>query len=618
MKRKQKRLLKRIALSVLLYIVIAVLTSLVSFPAWAEILLFILPYLVAGYDVLLKAFTNIKGGHLFDENFLMCIATVGAFCIDEYLEAVFVMIFYQIGELFQSIAVGRSRRSISALMDIRPDEARVIRDGDEVVVSPEEVEIGETVVVRAGEKIPLDGIVTEGAGELNCMALTGESAPRYIEQGMKAVGGCVNLTGTIKIEATSKYENSTVAKILELVENASSLKAKADRFITRFALYYTPIVVISALLLFLIPSFITWEFSKWLGRALIFLVISCPCALVISVPLSYFGGIGAASRSGILIKGAIYLEGLAEVSDVVFDKTGTLTKGAFKVVESKALNGDENKLNAIAYALESNSNHPVAEAVKKYCKTYALPEYKSTEISEHAGMGVKARVADMHYLAGNARLMDKEGITVPYVQTSGSVIYVASDKELIGYYVVKDELKDNAVEAVKELKDKGVKRTVMLSGDRAECAAEIAEQIGIDKAIGELMPHDKVYHLERILENKENKGKLVYVGDGINDAPVLSRADIGVSMGAMGSDAAIEAADVVLMDDDPMKLVKALEIATATKRIVIENIVFALGIKLAFMILGAYGIANLWTAVFADVGVAVIAILNAMRTLKLK
>ena len=618
MKRKQKRLLIRIILSVALYIPIAVITRLVTVPLPLTLAMFVIPYLISGYDVLLKAFGNIKGGHLFDENFLMCIATVGAFCIGEYLEAVFVMIFYQIGELFQSIAVGKSRRSIAALMDIKPEEARVLRDGEELTVFPEDVEIGETVIIRAGEKIPLDGIVTDGESELNCMALTGESAPRYVCKGMKAVGGCVNLSGTLKMKTTSKYEDSTVAKILELVENASSNKAKADRFITRFALYYTPIVVISAFLLFLIPSLITRDFATWLGRALIFLVISCPCALVISVPLSYFGGIGAASRSGILIKGAIYLEGLADVTDVVFDKTGTLTKGVFTVVDANSLSGDANTLKAVAYLLERNSNHPVAEAVTKYCAEYSENGAKAEAVTEIAGMGVSATVDGQRCLAGNARLMDKENIAIPEITTSGSVIFVAEEQELLGYFVVKDGLKETSVESVKALKQYGVRRTVMLSGDRKDCAEEIARQVGLDKAIGELMPEDKVSELERLINGKEKKGKLVYVGDGINDAPVLSRADIGVSMGAMGSDAAIEAADVVLMDDDPMKLVKAVKIARATKRIVIENIVFALGIKILFMILGAFGIANLWTAVFADVGVAVIAILNAMRTLKIK
>lgn len=618
MKRKQKKLLIRIALSTALYIPIAVTVRLVTLPLPLIVAIFVVPYLIAGYDVILKAFGNIRCGHLFDENFLMCIATVGAFCIGEYLEAVFVMIFYQVGELFQSIAVGKSRRSIAALMDIKPDEARVLRDGEEINVFPEEVEVGETVVVRAGEKIPLDGIVTEGESELNCMALTGESAPRYVCKGMKAIGGCVNLSGTLKLETTSKYDDSTVAKILELVENASSNKAKADRFITRFALYYTPIVVICAFLLFLIPSLITFDFATWLGRALIFLVISCPCALVISVPLSYFGGIGAASKCGILIKGAIYLEGLADVTDVVFDKTGTLTKGKFKVVEANAVNCDENTLSNVAFALERNSNHPVAEAVTRYCEKYYEKNATVTDVTEIAGMGVSAIVDGKRYYAGNIRLMNKEKIITEAVAANGSVIYVASDNGLLGYFIVKDEIKETSAEAVKILKQNGIKRAVMLSGDSKECAEEIASQIGLDEAIGELLPDDKVSVLERLIVSKEKNGKLVYVGDGINDAPALSRADIGVSMGAMGSDAAIEAADVVLMDDDPMKLVKAVKISRSTKRIVIENIVFALGVKILFMILGAFGAANLWTAVFADVGVAVIAILNAMRTLKLK
>lgn len=617
MKRKQKKLLIRIALATGLYAGVAVAVKLISPPWQLSLALYLIPYLIAGYDVLLKALFNIKSGRVFDENFLMCIATVGAFFLGEYLEAVFVMLFYQLGELFQSIAVGKSRKSISELMDIKPEEARVLREGEETVVEPEEVEVGETVVVRAGEKVPLDGIVTDGASELNCMALTGESAPRYVEKGMKITGGCVNLTGTLRVEVTSKYEDSTVAKILELVENASSVKAKTDRFITRFASYYTPIVVLSALLLFLIPSLITWEFSTWLGRALIFLVISCPCALVISVPLSYFGGIGAASKSGILIKGAVYLEGMADVSYVVFDKTGTLTKGVFCVSESKAYD-DEAELYGVALALEKESNHPVAKAVARFCEEKSGIAPTANGSTERAGLGVVAEVDGKQCCAGNLRLMQSEEIEVTSVETSGSVVYVSKDGKLLGYFVVKDEVKEGSANALAELKSLGVTKTVMLTGDRKECAEEITAQLGIDEAVGELMPADKVHEVERLLGEEEKSGKLVYVGDGINDAPVLGRADIGISMGAMGSDAAIEAADVVLMDDDPQKVAKALKIAKATKSIVVQNIVFALGIKLAFMILGAFGIANLFTAVFADVGVSVIAILNAMRTLKLK
>lgn len=618
MKRKHKRLLKRISSSLLLFVTACIVTSLVKMPAPFKVAIFLIPYLVAGYDVILSAMNNIRCGHVFDENFLMCIATFGAFAIAEYPEAVFVMIFYQIGELFQSIAVGKSRKAISALVEIQPKEARVIRNGAEVTVDPDEVEIGETIVVRAGEKIPLDGTVIDGATEVNTMALTGESLPKELFVGMKAISGSVNLTGTVKIEVTSKYEDSTVARILDLVENASASKSKTDRFITRFARAYTPAVVVSALLLFLIPSLITGAFSEWLGRALIFLVISCPCALVISVPLSYFGGLGAASKRGILIKGASYLEALADTETAVFDKTGTLTKGSFAVCEAVVLGeSSREELISVAASVEENSNHPIARAVYSYCASEG--EYaKANDVKEHSGMGVTARVNGVSVAAGNEKLMKTLGASVTAVKTSGSVIYVCREKELIGYFTVKDEIKPSSVDAIKTLEKQGVKKKVMLTGDREESAGEIAESVGLDGYYASLMPKDKLEKLEELLSEKSSKGKLIYVGDGINDAPVLMRADVGIAMGAMGADAAIEAADVVLMDDEPMRIADAVRIAKATKRIVIENIAFALGVKLFFMILGAFGVANLWEAVFADVGVSVIAILNAMRTLKLK
>ncbi len=620
MKRKHKKLLTRICAAILLFAAACVLTSLVKMPFPLKIAIFLVPYLTAGYDVILKAMTNIRCGRVFDENFLMCIATVGAFIIAEYPEAVFVMIFYQIGELFQGIAVGKSRKAISSLVEIQPKEARVIRDGRETVVDPDEVQIGETLVVRAGEKIPLDGTVTEGETEVNCMALTGESLPRELSVGMKAISGSVNLTGTVKIEVTSKYEDSTVARILDLVENASASKSRTDRFITRFAGVYTPAVVIGALLLFLIPSLITGAFSEWLGRALIFLVISCPCALVISVPLSYFGGLGAASKRGILIKGASYLEALADAEIAVFDKTGTLTKGNFAVCEAVALCESREELISLAASVEENSNHPVARAVYSYCLK-ELDEsgaVKADNTKEHSGMGVVADVDGISVAAGNAKLMKALGVSVTPVKTSGSVIYVCKEKELIGYFTVKDEIKPSSIEAMNALGKQGVRKKVMLTGDREESAAEIAKGVGLDGYYPSLMPEDKLTRLEELLSEKGNGRTLIYAGDGINDAPVLTRADVGIAMGAMGADAAIEAADVVLMDDDPMKIADAVMIAKSTKRIVIENIVFALSVKLFFMILGAFGVANLWEAVFADVGVSVIAILNAMRTLKLK
>ena len=625
MRRKQKRLLLRIVLAIVLFIVSAFIDRYTEINKYIMLCLYIVPYAVAGYDVILKAVSNIRYGRIFDENFLMCIATIGAFVISEYPEAVFVMIFYQIGELFQSIAVEKSRKSIASLMDMKPETARVIRGGQELTVDPEDVEPGETVVVRAGEKIPLDGTVLEGNSELNCMALTGESVPQYVEPGMKAISGAVNLSGTLKIEVLSKYEDSTVAKILDLVENASSAKSKTDRFITRFAKYYTPAVVIAALLLFIIPSLITGDYSVWLGRALIFLVISCPCALVISVPLSYFGGLGAASKRGILIKGAVHLEALADVSHVVFDKTGTLTKGQFAVSEVRTADGSPSgpcmlKLLLTASVLEENSNHPVALAVYRYCmEELKVKDYTQIKnLHEYAGLGVLAEYRGERIAAGNLRLMQKLKIEVPEVETTGSVIYVSSNGQMLGYFIVKDKVKASSKETIERLKKYGVKENVMLSGDREKCAKEIAESIGLDSYHAELMPADKVNALETILSRVEDGKKLVYVGDGINDAPVLTRADIGMAMGALGSDAAIEAADVVLMDDDPAKIADSIKIGRATKRIVIENIVFALTVKAVFMILGAFGVANLWEAVFADVGVSVIAILNAMCTLRLK
>ena len=617
MTRKQKRNLIRIIASAVLLAAAYVWDSRIEINSvWLRLAVYFVPYIIVGYDVLIKSLRNILRGDFFDEDFLMSIATVGAFFTSEYAEAVFVMLFFQVGELFQSLAVGKSRRSIAALMDIRPEEARVLRDGEEVICEPEEVMIGETVIVRAGDKIPIDGIVTDGASELNCMALTGESAPRYVEAGMKVNGGCINLSGVLKIEITSRYEDSTVAKILDLVENAASVKSRTDRLITRFARYYTPIVVVLALLLFLVPSIITLQFGEWLGRALVFLVISCPCALVISVPLSYFGGLGAASRRGILIKGACYLESLAKCDTVVFDKTGTLTEGSFTVCGEECF-VEREMMYSVANALESVSSHPIASAVTKYTALHSA-SVGFDSVTEVGGMGVVGVEGEKKYFSGNIRLLKEFSLEKYAVNSEMTVVYVGDSDRLYGYFEVSDLPKTTSSEALRLIKKQGVCRTVMLSGDKSECAERVANELGIDSYVGELLPEGKVRELESVLEDKSKGSIVAYVGDGINDAPVLSRADVGISMGALGSDAAIEAADVVLMDDDPIRIADALRIAKATRRIVIQNIVFALGIKVGFMILGAFDIAGLWLAVFADVGVSVIAILNAMRTLKLK
>ena len=622
MKIRHKRLLFRISASALMFAAVFAVDLTVGLNTYLKYALYLIPYLTVGYDIIFKAFVGITGGHPFDENFLMCIATFGAFGIGELPEAVFVMLFYQTGELFQSIAVGKSRSSIAALMDIKPDKARVIRDGTENEVAPEEIMVGEMIVVRPGEKIPLDGEITEGESELDYSKLTGESIPVYAEPGDKVSGGAICMGGVIKIKVSSEYKDSTVKKILDLVENAFESKAKTDRLITRFSAVYTPVVVISALLLFLIPSIVTKDPVVWLSRALVFLVISCPCALVLSVPLSYFGGIGAASRNGILIKGSVYLESLADVTHVVFDKTGTLTKGKFKVSALKVMSKAETANDEIcrtAYALEKGSNHPIAMAVTEYCKKYVTDNgYVAVNVNETAGMGVTADINGKCCFAGNAKLLKKLQIDFDEAEGDAGIIYVGSDKKLLGYFEVEDEIKEEAGDAIRRLKDLGIKKTVMLSGDRKSCVDKTAKALSIDRAAGELLPADKVDELKKELSSKPSGKKLVYVGDGINDAPVLGMADIGISMGAMGSDAAIEAADVVLMDDNPQKIVSALRIAKKTKRIVIENIVFALVIKLFFLVLGAFGKTSLWEATFADVGVMVIAVLNSMRTLKLK
>ena len=579
--------------------------------------LYLIPYFVIGWDILWKAVRNISRGQVFDENFLMCVATIGALVLGEYSEAVGVMLFYQVGELFQSVAVGKSRRSIAQLMDIRPDCANVERDGQILEVDPDEVAVGETIVIRPGEKIPLDGVVLEGASAIDTAALTGESAPRDVVVGSELLSGCVSLTGLLKVRVTREFGQSTVAKILDLVENASAKKAKAENFITKFARYYTPAVVCSALALAIIPSLVTGEWGVWIHRALTFLVISCPCALVISIPLSFFGGIGGASAQGILVKGGNYLELLAKTETVVFDKTGTLTQGVFEVSSLNPAPGvTEHDLLEAAALAERHSGHPIAQSLRRALGADIDPS-RVTDVREIPGHGVSALADGKRVLAGNEKLMKREGVRPLPCGAAGTIVHVAREGRYLGCAVISDQLKPTAPAAVKALKAQGI-RTVMLTGDSEAVGRAVAGQLGLDEVHAQLLPADKVERLEALLERKSEKGVLAYVGDGVNDAPVLSRADVGIAMGAMGSDAAIEAADVVLMDDDPAKLGRAMEIARKCMRIVRENIVFALGVKALFLILGARGDVSMWGAVFADVGVAVIAIINATRMLKTK
>ncbi len=613
MTKKQKKMLVRViaALVLLLALHFIPLTGL-----W-QLAAYLVPYLVAGWDVLWKAVRNIAHGQVFDENFLMALATVGALILGDYSEAVGVMVFYQVGELFQGYAVGKSRRSIAQLMDIRPDSARVEREGEFTVVEPDEVAVGEIIEVRPGEKIPLDGVVLEGSSALDTAALTGESVPRDAKAGDEVLSGCVSLTGVLRLRVTKPFSQSTVAKILDLVENASSKKAKAENFITRFARYYTPAVVIGAVALAIIPSLITGQWSVWVGRALMFLVISCPCALVISVPLSFFGGIGGASAKGVLVKGGNYLELLASTETVVFDKTGTLTRGVFELDRLLPSEGvDRDDLLETAALAESFSNHPIAQSLRRaYGRD--IDEDRVTDVQEIAGHGITALVDGVHVAAGNRRLMTREGVDAPEVTDVGTLIYVARDGKYLGCAVIADQIKETAPAAIQDLKRRGI-RTVMLTGDAKAVGEAVGAKLGLDQVRAQLLPEDKVTELEKLLDQKSEKGVLAYVGDGVNDAPVLSRADVGIAMGALGSDAAIEAADVVLMDDDPAKLSVAMDIARKCMRIVRENIVFALAVKAAFLILGALGKTTMWAAVFADVGVAVIAILNAMRMLRNK
>lgn len=611
MTRKQKKALYRIVISAALLAA----AMLIPVNGWVKMLLYLVPYAVVGWKVLYDAVRSVFRGQMLDENFLMGIATVGAFCVGEYTEGVAVMLLYQVGELFESCAVGKSRKSIAALMDIRPDTANLEKDGVLEEVLPEEVQPGDVIVIKPGERVPLDGVVLEGESALNTAALTGESLPRDVRQGDEVISGCVNLSGLLRVQVTKPYEQSTVARILELVENASSKKARAESFITRFARVYTPVVVLCAVLLAVIPPLFDGNWSGWIYRALTFLVVSCPCALVISVPLSFFGGIGGASRRGILVKGSNDLEALAKCDTMVFDKTGTLTEGMFRVSRIVPEGVSEEELLWCAGAAESYSDHPIAQSLKRFCAQSIHTEIVD-EVKEIAGEGVQARVDGHEVHVGNAKLMQRIGINVPDAVACGTIVHAAKDGKYIGCIVIEDAAKRGAKDAIAALKAAGVRRTVMLTGDRRASAEYIASQLNIEAVCAELLPEDKVTAVEALLEQKDKVHTLAFVGDGINDAPVLSRADVGIAMGAMGSDAAIEAADVVLMDDDPQKIALAMRIARKTLRIVRQNIAFALGIKGFVLVLGALGYADLWLAVFADVGVAVIAILNAMRALK--
>lgn len=619
--KKQKKTLIRIIASAVLLAAAYAVTQLVSMPWWAALMIFLVPYGIIGWDILWRAVRNIAHGQIFDENFLMCIATIGAFALGEYPEGVFVMLFYQVGELFQSYAVGKSRRSVAEMMDIRPDYANIRRDGALVQVSPEEIAVGDVIVVKPGERVPLDGVILSGSSTLDTAALTGESLPREAEEGDDVISGCVNIGGLLEIRVTKEFGQSTVSRILELVENSSSKKAKAENFITKFARYYTPCVVGAAVLLAVIPPLVLGgDRGEWIQRALIFLVISCPCALVISVPLSFFGGIGGASKQGILVKGGNYLEVLSKTEYVVFDKTGTLTKGVFNVTAIHPDTCSEGQLLELAAYAESYSDHPISRSLKE---AYGMDIDNSRigEVKELSGRGVEAVVDGMLISAGNDKLMQEIGVEWHPCHKTGTTVHIAINKKYAGHIVISDEIKSDSKAAIKALKEIGVKKTVMLTGDAKEVGESTAAELGLDKAYTKLLPADKVARVEELLKEKgegKKSGALAFVGDGINDAPVLSRADVGIAMGAIGSDAAIEAADIVLMDDKPSKIAAAIKISKRTMRIVRQNIVFALAVKLVVMILGALGFANMWAAVFADVGVSVLAILNAMRALSVR
>lgn len=637
MNKKQKRTRNRIVAALAIFAAVFAVTEFVPLAQYVggetnalylEFVLFLIPYLIAGYDVLLKAARNIGNGQVFDENFLMTIATVGAFALvlfpdsqPHMAEGAAVMLFYQVGELFQGYAVGKSRQSIADMMDIAPDFANVMRDGKLVQVDPYEIGVGDEIVVKPGERVPLDGTIVEGSTQLDTAALTGESVPRHVEEGAEVISGCVNMTGKITVKVSKPFEQSTVSRILELVESASEKKAQTENFITRFARYYTPIVTIGALVLAVLPPLLFGQsWSDWIERGLTFLVVSCPCALVISVPLSFFGGIGGASRLGILVKGGNYLEALSHTETVVFDKTGTLTNGSFNVVAvhpDAAAEVDPDLILSIAAHAEAYSDHPIAVSVKE-AFTGEIDQSRIADVREEGGHGVRAVVDERVVLVGNDKLMREEGIAYHDCELTGTILHVSIDGKYAGHIIIADVVKEDAAECIKRLHAAGVKKTVMLTGDRAEVAKAVAEKLGLDEYHGKLLPEDKVNQVERLLGETSEKGKLAFVGDGINDAPVLTRADIGIAMGAMGSDAAIEAADIVLMDDKPSKIASAIRIARKTMRIVWQNIVFALGVKFAVLVLAAVGLATMWLAVFADVGVAILAILNAMRCMRVK
>lgn len=624
MTKKQKTMLARIIAAFLIYIPLFAAShkgAMEGLSAPVNFAVFLVPYLVIGWDIVYKAVRGIVNGQVFDENFLMTIATFGAFGVGEYSEAVAVMLFYQVGELFQSYAVSRSRQSIADLMDICPEYANLEKDGELVQTDPDDVEIGDIIVIKPGERVPLDGTVISGESMVDTSALTGESVPRRVETGSEIISGCINESGVLRVEVTKEFDDSTVARILELVENASSKKAQVENFITRFARYYTPAVVAAAALLAVVPPLALGAgFGPWIQRACIFLVISCPCALVISVPLSFFGGIGAASRNGVLVKGSNYLEALAQMDTIVFDKTGTLTKGEFKVTEIRPSGMSGEELLRLAALAEHYSNHPISLSIRDaYEKAGGRMNLSSIGKNEEiSGHGVRTEIDGSVVLAGNGRLMEAEGIAYEPCESIGTVVYLARDGVFAGIIVISDTVKEHAAQAIRDLKQAGVKRTVMLTGDRKAVGEAVAEKLGLDEVFTELLPADKVEQVERLLDGQAEGRKLAFVGDGINDAPVLTRADIGIAMGSMGSDAAIEAADVVLMDDDPARISVVVRISRKTLSIVKQNIVFALGVKALVLGLGAFGMANMWEAVFADVGVSVIAILNAMRALKTK
>ena len=621
MNKKQKKVLTRIIVAAVLMVVL----SLLPVDGWLKFVLFMIPYLVIGHDILLKAWKGILNRQVFDENFLMAVATIGAILLGDYKEGVAVMLFYQIGELFQSYAVGKSRRNISELMDIRPDYANIEKeDGTLEQVDPDEVEIGSVIVVQPGEKVPIDGVIEEGRTSLNTSALTGESLPREAGVGDEVISGCINMSGVLKIRTTKEFGESTVSKILDMVENASSKKSRSENFISKFAKYYTPAVCYGALALAVLPPLVRLlflgmapEWGDWVMRALTFLVISCPCALVISIPLSFFAGIGGASNAGVLVKGSNYLETLSETKYVVFDKTGTMTQGVFEVSGVHHSSMDTEKLLEYAALAECHSSHPISKSLKKaYGKP--LDPSRVTDVEEISGNGVTAKVDGVRVAAGNSKLMEKLGVDCMECHSVGTVVHMAVNGKYAGHILISDQIKPHAKEAIAALKKCGVKKTIMLTGDRREAARQVAEELGIDEVHSELLPGDKVAQVEKLLDEKGEKEKLAFVGDGINDAPVLSRADIGIAMGALGSDAAIEAADIVLMDDDPLKISKAIRISRKCLRIVYENIYFAIGVKVVCLILGALGIANMWAAIFADVGVMIIAVLNAIRALNVK